>query len=283
MEYRDEARLFASIDSNVRLGTISLSQSLMAAKANAARQRNVLALALTRVSALLLAAQYEARLNWLVWHPWSRLDEQQRAGCLNGGIASRWEKLLRSALVMRLAALDEPVEIGAADVPTKLPPPYRGIYYDLRRVKRTHLDPLIDNRNSLAHGEWAVALTKDASGLNAERTQRIQDLTLFQVVVTANLLDHFWKCYFDAIVTRDALERDFAVHHQRMMHAARRLTSGDEEKWLYNLQMRYKDGRSSHGGLSMPPHAYGARLPRVDLSPEGTVFLDHRPIAGGDG
>lgn len=105
-----------------------------------------------------------------------------------------------------------------------------------------------------------------------------QDLTLFRVVITANLLDHFWKCYFDALVTRDALERDFAVHHRRMMYAAIRLTSADEEKWLRNLRKRYKDGRSSHGGLSMPPRAYGARLPRVELTPSGSVYLDSRPL-----
>lgn len=180
MDFPDSAPLFASIDTNVRLGTVGLDQSLTAANLGLARQQNVPALTLTRVSALLLAAQYEARLNWLTWHPWSRLEDEQRTSSLSGGISARWDKLLRSALVMRLGALNEPIEIVERDVPSKLPPPYRGIYYDLRRVRKLYLDPLIDNRSSLAHGEWAVALTRDASGLNRVRTQRISGSHLVQ-------------------------------------------------------------------------------------------------------
>jgi hypothetical protein len=87
-------RLFAAIDENVRTGTAAFRQTLLQAKAQAARSpiakgskantdgRIVVADTTARVAHLLLAAQYEARLGWLIWHPDSRLTPAQRAVAL---------------------------------------------------------------------------------------------------------------------------------------------------------------------------------------------------------
>jgi hypothetical protein len=152
--------------------------------------------------------------------------------------------------------------VSHEDVPRGLPRQDRERYIDLIRVAREHLDPLIDTRNSLAHGEWRTALARSADGFNDARTNQLEKISLFQVTILANLLEHYWKCYFDALVTYQAFERDFPIHHRRMMHAARRLERADEDRWLANLRKRFVDGRSSHGGLSEPPMPYQLRMLR---------------------
>lgn len=270
----DALRLFAAIDENVRTGTVAFRQTLLQAKAQSARSprshnskadpdgRIVVADTTARVAHLLLAAQYEARLGWLIWHPDSRLTPGQRAVALRGGLASRWKSLLGLVLSDRLARRDPPVIVAPEDVPQGLPRQDRERYIDLIRVARDHLDPLIDTRNSLAHGEWRTALARSADGFNEPRTRQLETISLFRVTILANLLEHYWKCYFDALVTYQAFERDFPIHHRRMMHAANRLERGDEDRWLANLRKRFVDGRSSHGGLSQPPVPHQLRMLR---------------------
>lgn len=260
-----ELQLFAAIDENVRTGTSALRHTLLQAKAQAARSPSVMDGSLgpagretavenaARVAHLLLAAQYEARLAWLTWHPDSRLDASQKREALKGGFADRWKTLLRLALSDRLQRRDPPISISPHTFPRGLPPADRARYYDLNGVARKYLNPLIDTRNSLAHGEWVTALTRSADGLNAGRTAELGKISIFRVTVLANLLDHYWKCYFDALVTHRAFERDFPIHHRRMMHAADRLERASESRWLANLRKRFVDGRSSNGGLTQPP------------------------------
>lgn len=265
MNKRQSIDLFAAIDENVRTGNAALRHTLLYAKAQAARtpsgkrpqgSRSSQEVAIdtsSRVAYLLLAAQYEARLAWLTWHPHSRLTNQQREDALKGGISNRWQLLLKVALTDRLGRREPKVEVNARDLPRGLPPSDRARYFDLARVARNHLNPLIDARNSLAHGEWTTALTRSADGINQERTEELGRISLFRVTILANLLEHYWKCYFDALVTNQAFERDFPIHHERMMHAARRLDTSDEQQWLNNLRRRFVNGRSSTGGLSDPP------------------------------
>lgn len=284
----DPIALFDAIDENVRSGTFALKHTLLQAKAYAARTpssssirrpntnlpdgRALAAESTARVAHLLLAAQYEARLAWLIWHPSSRLSEQQRESALRGGgLAARWKQLLKLALSDRLGRLDPPITLSAADIPQRLPREYRRFYFDLVRVAKNHLDPLIDTRNSLAHGEWRTALTRTADGFNEPRTGQLGEISLFRVTVLANLLDHYWKCYFDALVTYEAFERDFRAHHRRMMHASVRLSRADEERWVANLRRRFKDGRSSHGGLSYPPEPMPVWSRRQARGEDGTL------------
>lgn len=263
MNHQQRSNLFKAIDKNVRTGNAALNQTLLDAKklvsastSNDAGKRNASEDAIataSRVAHLLLAAQYEARLAWLTWHPNSRLTIQQRHDASSGGISKRWTTLLKIALSDRLARREPSIEIRPQNLPRGLPKQDRARYYDLIRVARDHLSPLIDTRNSLAHGEWTIALNRDGKQVNPERTEELDRISLFRVTILANLLEHYWKCYFDALVTYQAFERDFPVHHRRMMYAARRLESASEDKWLENLRRRFTSGRSSTGGLSDPP------------------------------
>ncbi|GAA1967424.1 hypothetical protein [Agromyces allii] len=155
------------------------------------------------------------------------------------------------------------MEISIDSLPSGLPAADRARYFDLVRVARKHLDPLIDTRNSLAHGEWSTALTRKADGINHARTRELESISLYRVTILANLLEHYWKCFFDALVTYQAFERDFPTHHRRMMHAARRLESSNEQLWLSNLRKRFVDGRSGSRGLSDPPEAPALLMRRI--------------------
>lgn len=122
----------------------------------------------------------------------------------------------------------------------------------MHSITRGHLDTLIDVRNSLAHGEWSVALTHTADSINLPRTASLKDISLYRIVITANLLEHLWRAHFDAQVTHTAFERDFDKHAEGMFYAARRLARGNEQRWLTMMRRRYKDGRTTREPLTLP-------------------------------
>ena len=91
--------LFEAIDGNVRQGTAALIQTLRQGKLQVAQNRPDEVAVTERVAALLLAAQYESRLHWLINHPNSRLASSDIDYVKkSGGTAKKWNALLRASL-----------------------------------------------------------------------------------------------------------------------------------------------------------------------------------------
>jgi hypothetical protein len=244
--------LFAAIDANTRQGTAALVQTLRQAKRQVAENRLAEVTVTQRLAALLLAAQYETRLHWLLSHPDSRLSPGDIASVRGaGGLAQKWNALLRTSLAMRTNSSIGSC-YGPQDIPTVLDPATRRIYRQMNHITTAHLDTLIDMRNSLAHGEWSTALTRNGDGINTARTTHLRSITLYRIVILTNLLEHLWKAHYDAQVTHAAFERDFNSHAIGMVNAAHRLERGDEAKWLADMRRRYKNGRTAREALTLP-------------------------------
>jgi hypothetical protein len=244
--------LFEAIDENTRQGTAALVQTLRQAKRQVAENRLVEVASTQRLAALLLAAQYETRLHWLLNHPNSRLSTDDIAYVRRaGGLSVKWNALLKSSLALRKNSR-QGTAYRPDDIPAVLDADERSKYWQMRRITTDHLAVLIDVRNSLAHGEWAIALTRSADGINVPRTRDLNSISLYRVVILTNLLEHLWKAHFDAQVTRTAFERDFDRHANGMINAARRLERGDEQRWLSIMRYRYKNGRTARVELTLP-------------------------------
>jgi hypothetical protein len=244
--------LFEAIDDNTRHGASALIQTLRQAKRQVAENRHAEVTITERLAVLLLAAQYESRLNWLLNHPDSRLSTPDIAYVRKaGGISKKWNALLRASLALRKNLRDN-TSYRPDDIPAVLDLAERGRYWRMHRIATDHLDMLIDVRNSLAHGEWVTALTPNADAINLARTASLRSLSLYRVVILTNLLDHLWRAHFDAQVTRTAFERDFDKHATGMINAARRLERGDEQRWLANMRRSYEHGRATDRTLTVP-------------------------------
>lgn len=245
--------LFEAIDDNTRRGTVALVQTLRQAKLQVAQNRPEEVAVTERIAAFLLAAQYESRLQWLVNHPNSRLSASDISYVRKAeGTAKRWNALLRTSLALRKNSRDG-TSYRPDQIPQVLNSDERSRYWRMHDITKEHLNTLIDIRNSLAHGEWSMALTKRADNINLPRTTALNTITLYRVVIMTNLLEHLWKAHFDAQVTKIAFERDFDKHADGMFNAARRLERGNERQWLATMRRRYKDGRSAREALTMPP------------------------------
>lgn len=244
--------LFEAIDDNTRRGTAALVQTLRQAKLQVAQSRPWELAITERIAVFLLAAQYESRLHWLINHPNSRLsaaDVSYVRGA--GGVSKKWNALLRASLALRKNSRED-TSYAPDQVPRVLSADERQKYWKMHNITRNHLDTLIDVRNSLAHGEWSVALTKQADGINLTRTSDLSSLSLYRVVILTNMLEHLWRAHFDAQVTHTAFERDFDKHADGMFNAARRLERGDEQRWLAIMRRRYKGGRAAREALTLP-------------------------------
>ena len=244
--------LFEAIDDNTRQGTAALVQTLRQAKRQVAENRLAEVASTQRLAVFLLAAQYETRLHWLLNHPNSRLSASDiQYVRSSGGLSAKWNALLKASLALRKNSR-EGTAYRPEDVPAVLDADERRKYWQMRRITTDHLAVLIDVRNSLAHGEWAIALTRNADGINAGRTKDLSSISLYRVVILTNLLEHLWRAHFDAQVTRIAFERDFDKHANGMINAARRLERGDEQRWLSIMRHRYKNGRTARVALTLP-------------------------------
>jgi hypothetical protein len=245
--------LFEAIDDNTRRGTTAFVQTLREAKSQVARNRGPAEIAVSeRLAALLLAAQYESRLHWLINHPNSKLSSTDISYVRGaGGTTRKWNALLRTSMALRKNSRDG-TSYTPDQIPAVLSADERQKYWMMHSITRKHLDQLIDVRNSLAHGEWSVALNRQADGLNPVRTNYLNAISLYRIMITANLLEHLWRAHYDAQVTRIAFERDFDKHAIGMHNAARRLERGDEQRWLLTIRRRYKYGSPARDPLTLP-------------------------------
>jgi hypothetical protein len=245
--------LFDAIDENTRRGTAALVQTLRQGKLQVAQNRPEEVAVTERIAAFLLAAQYESRLHWLINHPNSKLSPNDISYARKAeGTAKRWNALLRTSLALRKNT-KEGTSYTPDQIPQALNVDERSRYWRMHDITTDHLNSLIDVRNSLAHGEWSVALARRADGINLSRTTTINTVSLYRVVIMTNLLEHLWRAHFDAQVTIIAFERDFDKHAEGMFNAARRLERGDEQRWLATMRRSYKDGRSARAALTLPP------------------------------
>lgn len=200
---------------------------------DAIRQDDGFALrALTRLATMLLATYAECRLNETIWY-YSRVDEEQRRALPGLSIEDRWYKVID----LGFASLRG---ITVRQVPNSLTFTDKARRDELRKVASEYIVPLIEARNSIAHGQWRVAFNSNGSTVNQRRTAVVNRYSIWRVTLEKNVVDHFSWIVHDLLIARYAHERDFDKRIGNLHSAVHRIKKGNQRKWESGLRARYQ-------------------------------------------
>jgi hypothetical protein len=188
---------------------------------------------LTKNCALLLGAKLETTLMRIVYDP-TGFSDSQRQRILTAPTASdRWLRIIKEAFARRH-------NLNTSQVPRQLPFTARARYDGMERLVREQFIPLIELRNSLAHGQWHRTLNSSGLKVDSRRMAQLATQSLWRLTIQNNLLEHVADLVYDLVVTRYAFERDFDKRWGDLHSATMRLESGSGEKWVQMLRDRYQ-------------------------------------------
>jgi hypothetical protein len=188
---------------------------------------------LTKNCALLLAAKLETTLMRIIYEP-SGFHPDRRGRILAASTAEeRWLAVIKEDFAKRHG-------IPVRYVPERLPFTARARYDGIEQLVQDQFSPLIELRNSLAHGQWYRTFDSTGTKINQNRMAQMARQSLWRLTIQSNLLQHVSALIYDLVVTRYAFERDFDKHWGNLRSAAKRLEVGSSEKWVQMLRDRHK-------------------------------------------
>lgn len=186
-----------------------------------------------RVAALLLAAFMEAKLNEILVYP-NAIPETSRKELLKESIVDRWTKLIELGFEQRMDSR------YSKSSPRTLTFEDKARRAELLRIVADYVDPLVQSRNRIAHGQWKVALTTEGDQVSQSRTDTIYQYTVWRVILQKNLLIHFTTLVHNLVVTRNAHDRDFDLHFRNLESAeGRMMYPRAERNWVTMIEKRH--------------------------------------------
>jgi hypothetical protein len=188
---------------------------------------------LTKNCALLLGAKLETTLMRIIYAPIGFRDSQRQRLLSTSTASDRWLRVVREAFAKRH-------NLTVGQVPRQLPFTARARFDEMERLIREQFIPLIELRNSLAHGQWYRTLNSSGLKVDSRRMEQLATQNLWRLTIQNNLLQHMADLIYDLVVTRYAFERDFDKRWGDLRSATMRLESGSGEKWAQMLRERYQ-------------------------------------------
>ena len=74
----------------------------------------------------------------------------------------------------------------------------------MERLIKEQFNPLIELRNSLAHGQWHRTLNSDGTKIDSRRMAQLAKQNLWRLTIQDNILHHVTLLIYDLVVTREA-------------------------------------------------------------------------------
>ncbi|WP_101389252.1 hypothetical protein [Streptomyces sp. TLI_146] len=151
-------------------------------------------------------------------------------------VLDMWNQTLVEAFAVRY-------KVPRRRIPSALPYTSAAYFSGMKTVLDDWMEPLINTRNSLAHGQWIVAFNEQRNSVNRDRTKRLNALTLWHLRLQKNMLRHLERLIFDLSATQYAFERDFDKHWANLKAAQMRISMDRSQEWEMLLQRRHQRGK----------------------------------------
>lgn len=223
---------------NLRAVEIAFERIMRELNDSLARSDEKTADALLKTAMLLLGAWAENRLRKLVYEP-------------NG--FSQGEENLVSSTPSQMEAWKKAIELGfrkryrlpKADLTASLPITARSHYETLLKILEDFLQPIIEVRNKLAHGQWSRTLNNANDDFSQEMMARINNENALTVKFKKRLLNYLAQLIHDLVAGNAAFERDFDTHFKNLEQAKRDITKRGYPAWLISMQEKHQRGRAA--------------------------------------
>jgi hypothetical protein len=212
--------------------------------------------AYTRLSALLLGTWAECRLQKLLYEPGaSGFSEPDRASIrASQSQYDRW--LLTIDLAFRKQYNVSSVKLQPPQLPHT--PYYR--YQAVVAALSTHLRPVIELRNKLAHGQWLYTLTNDELGISVPEMRAVRRENSLTLTLKHNLLRHLVDVIHDLVVSKPTFTRDFDGHFRALESASIDLEKRSFSKYEKQMRDRYIRGQNSKAKRLASPEELQQRI-----------------------
>jgi hypothetical protein len=187
----------------------------------------------TRLYALLLAAALETRLLKLLHE--TRVRDADRTRVLSASSQrDRWAEAITSGFQhhYRVAPSQE------LEAKLDTTPRYRLTV--LLQVVDTELRPLIEIRNTRAHGQWFYAFNHDLDALNTDLMRALNTENLRGLQHKREIAKAFANTVQDLLVSDTTFERDFDSHFKEIERRRHQLTRDDYEGYVAFLRRRHE-------------------------------------------
>lgn len=188
---------------------------------------------LTKNCALLLGAKLETTLLRIIHDPSGFTPDQRQRIDSAPTAADKWARVVKEAFASRH-------NIPMSQVPQRLPFTAQARYAEVDRLVKEQFIPLIELRNSLAHGQWHRTLNSSGTKVDPRRMAQLARQNVWRLAIQDNILHHVSLLIHDLVVTRNAFERDFDKRWNDLRSAIRRLDSSSAETWDQMLRDRHE-------------------------------------------
>lgn len=217
---------------NLEAVGLALAQNARVVKHAIRRQDDAATLAITRMHALLAAAEMECRLLKLM-HESVVLGSDRAAVLAERSQRDQW-----------LAAIDRGFRrrygVGAPrDLEANLEFTPRQRRDALRDSIDADLQPLIQLRNVLAHGQWRYAFTTDHDALNEDTMRCLSQENFRAIEHRRELLSATAHVVRDLYVSGPTFARDFDSHYAEIEKRRRQLRREDYAGYVAFLRKRH--------------------------------------------
>lgn len=192
--------------------------------------------ALLKTLLLLTGAWAECRLKKLLYEPAGFNGADRLAISKKGSQIDQWLASLELGYRRRYQVPKAALSIG------NLKATAFSRYSLLKEVIESDLRPIIEMRNSLAHGQWARPLNNDETAIANKMIGAMATENAISVRFKQSLLRSLSQLIHDLVSSEDAFERDFDKHFQLISNTKQNLQKRSYESWQESLVARRHRG-----------------------------------------
>ena len=203
--------------------------------------------ALLKILLLLTGGWAECRLKKLMYEPngFSQQDRDAITGCRQQ--IEWWKKALDIGFRARYA-----VPNGA--LPGALRPMARLLYNELLSTIDSDLRPIIEMRNTLAHGQWSRPLNSSGDDIAPDMISALKKENALSARFKKTILESLAAILHDLVAGNAAFERDFDTHFTHLENARRNLKNREYKKWETSMIQKYDTGRTRRNSNLQDAH-----------------------------
>ncbi|HYW17632.1 MAG TPA: hypothetical protein VE891_15945 [Allosphingosinicella sp.] len=230
-------RLYRVHVENLRAVQAGVQQIERELRAAISRQDAAAAEALLKILLLLIGSWAECRLRKLLYEI-NGFSADQRVYITSGGSQHEsWQRAVELGFRVRHG-------VPKADLRGAIPPSARMLYVELTETIEKDLRPVIEMRNTLAHGQWARPLNNDGTDVVASMVNALRKENALSARFKMSILEHLAKIIHDLVAGNHAFERDFDAHYGRLETARRNLGTRAYADWEASMIAKYQRGRT---------------------------------------
>ncbi len=209
-------RLYKAHVENLRAVEVGISQIDRELRAALSRKDDPASSALLKILLLLLGSWAECRLRKLLYEP-GGFDNSQRDQVM--GCRSQFESWICATEL----GFRRRYGIRRADLRSALPGTARLRLDEILDVLDTELRPIIEMRNTLAHGQWARPLNASQNGIVGTMLAAMNAENALSARFKSTIIATVATIVQDLVSGNAAFERDFDRHYERLKNARRNL------------------------------------------------------------